>query len=68
MGIFSKHLLDLLGNEDKQIQVIGACCFRAINQPCHFDMCLAEPFTSAYMLDRSEQLISCALGALFVVR
>ena len=46
--------------------MIGACS-RAINQAFHFDV-LAEPFTSAHMLDRSEQLISCTMGVLFVVR
>ena len=34
----SKHLLDLLLGGDKQVQGIGTCCFRAVNQPCHFDM------------------------------
>ena len=29
---------------------------------------LAEQFTSAHMLDRSEQVISYTLGKLFVVR
>ena len=38
-GNISKHLLDLLGGGDKWIQGIGSCCFRAVNQPCHFDSC-----------------------------
>ena len=35
----SKCLLDLLVGGDKQVQGIGACCFRAVNQPCDFDTC-----------------------------
>ena len=32
-GNVFKHLLDLLGGADKWVQGIGACCFRAVNQP-----------------------------------
>ena len=64
----SKHLLELLGGRDKQVQRTGVCCFRAVNQPCHLAMCWQSHLQVLRSLIDQVEFISYALGILFVVR
>ena len=70
VGMFSKHLLELLWGKDKSSSEgsFCPCWFSAINQLLSFWHMLAEQFASAHRLDRSEQFISYVPGVLFVVR
>ena len=67
-GNVSKCLLDLLGGRDKLVQGTGDHCSRAVNQLHHFDTCQQSHLQVLSSLIDQVQLISYALGVLFVVR